>query len=276
MDPFELSLTRDELLVFLAIIGSKTMNGLEEDPLADLDDREIAERLNSGEQSLINRGLLVLDDENSATLDDTLVALVGSSVVPEATFLLNCLNPDGSNEPHYFNATAELLVEYQSSRPGIYVFDYLPTADALRNRFQALVAPLASVAGGEIEPAESDLRLTGDGLAQIISDCQEEKAEMAKQHLLAADWPATAAERFTHDCSTYPTWLGLVAWNLRTGDSAEGGGPVMIVQGESACWLIKNDGTDSDHVRVRSTTGPQGIDVLVALLDPLWKTLSTA
>ena len=58
MEPASLTLTRDELLAFLAIMGASTINGLGDDPLAGLSEAEIETRLNSGEQSLLNRGLI--------------------------------------------------------------------------------------------------------------------------------------------------------------------------------------------------------------------------
>ena len=141
MSHIVLSLTRNELLTFLAIIGVPTMNGLEDDPLEGLDERAIAERLNSGEHSLIQRGLLTLDEEtNEATLDDRVVALVGGSVIPDATLLLSEMKADGSNDPHYFNATPELYVEHFSPKAGIHHFEYLPNEDALANRLQGTVA----------------------------------------------------------------------------------------------------------------------------------------
>ena len=149
----ELHLSHDELLVFLTIIGVPTMNGLEDDPLEGLDERVIAERLNSGEQSLINRGLLVID-ENSVTLDDTLVALVGSSVAPDATFLLTRIEPDGSNEVHYFNVTSEITVEHYSPKAGIYRFTYIPDDEALTARLHTLLEPLGSAPE---PPAEKNL-----------------------------------------------------------------------------------------------------------------------
>ena len=262
----ELHLSHDELLVFLTIIGVPTMNGLEDDPLEGLDERAIAERLNSGEQSLINRGLLVID-ENSVTLDDTLVALVGSSVLPDATFLLTRIEPDGSNEIHYFNATSEILVEQTSPRPGIHTFEYLPDVDALGNRLEALLAPLSPLSGLNGE----ELSLPAEDMAQFMEQSKQDDGDAARQTLIQAGWAEEAAGRLAHDVATYPTWVGLVAWNLRNKEP-EGLDPVMLFQADDYCWLVEDAEDNGERLRISTVAGKQGKNNLMALIEPLKKT----
>jgi hypothetical protein len=258
-----LTLTRNELLVFLSVMGAKTMNGLEDDPLAGLEEHKIAERLNSGEQSLINRGLLVIG-ENSVTWDDTLVALVGSSVVPGATFLLTRIEPDGSNEIHYFNATSEILVEQTSPRPGIHVFGYLPDVDALGDRLETLLAPFSPLSrlNGE------ELSLSADDMARFMEQCKQDNGEAARQTLIQAGWPEEAAGQLVHDCATHPVWVGVAAWNLRNGEP-KSLDPVMVFLGDDHCWLVENAIDNTDELCIRCTTGVHCAEKLTALSAPL-------
>ena len=268
-DLVTLTLTRDELVVFLAIIGSKTMNGLEVDPLAGLEEQEIAERLNSGEQSLINRGLLAIEDDN-ATLDDTLVALVGSSVVPDATFLLTRMDPDGTNEPHYFNATSELLVEHGSPRPGVYRFDYIPDLEALNYRVQTLLAPLHAQSH-DVPDQESAVDLPASTISSFIEACRKGESEQATKILVDGRAMPELAEFLVQDCSTHPVWVGVVAWGLRQ-EKPEGGNSLMVFLGDDRCWLVENAEDNEDTVRVRQTAGQVCEKAFMSLLDPLGKT----
>ena len=267
MNDYLIELTKGELLVFLAIMGSATMNGLDDDLFRNLGDLEIAEHLNSGEQSLINRGLLIIDDDTAA-LDDTLVALVGSSVVPDATFLLTRIEPDGSNDVHYFNATPELLVEQTSPRPGIHVFAYLPDAEALDCRLEALLAPLRSLSGLNIEDLPAELSISADIMARFVEQCRQDGSDTAQQTLEQAGWPEEAARRLAHDCATYPFWMGVVAWNLRNGEP-KGLDPVMVCHGDDYCWFVENAENDPELLRLRPVSGIQCQTALSALAEPL-------
>ena len=270
----KLTMTRDELLVFLAIAGSKTMNGLEEDPFADLDDREIAERLNSGEQSLINRGLLVIEDD-AVTLDDALVALVGSSALPDATLLLTRIEADGSNEVHYFNATLDILVEHASPKPGIFSFTFLPDADALQSRIEMLLAPLRLLRGPDIDDLPAKLSLSADDMARFMEQCKEGDNAAARRTLTQAGWSADAAEQLAHDCATYPSWVGLAAWDLRNGEP-KGLDPIMVFQGDNYCWLVENAADNPKQIQLCLASGVECESKLAALAEPLLKTyLST-
>lgn len=263
-----LLLTRDELATFLAIIGIATMNGLQEEPLAGLDEREIAERLNSGEQSLINRDLLEMTGLGEVVLDDTLVALVGGSAIPDATFLLSLVNPDGSNDPHYFNATPELLVEHNSPRVGIHQFNYLPDAAALAERIQALLAAVSAAAG----VADGvDTQVDSATLASVIDLMRGKAWDDALALLVDAGISDPAVRALLADYTTYPSWVGVAAWDLRS-QEPQGGETVMVIGGDGYGWLLENVARDSDMVRLRQASGVECVQALTRLLDPLKRT----
>ena len=117
-----LNVTRDELMVILQLMGSSSMNGLPEDPWAGVPEREKAERLNAGLETLLNRGLVEARGADSLVLDDTLVALVGSCIIPDASLLLSVLSTSGEAEPRFLNATRQILVEHASPRRRISVY----------------------------------------------------------------------------------------------------------------------------------------------------------
>lgn len=260
-----LTLTRDEIVTFLAIIGVTSINGLDDEPVAGLDDREVAERLNSGEQSLIHRGLLDLTDPGKAVLDDTLVALVGGSAVPDATFLLSLVNPDGSNDPHYFNATPELLVEHHSPRVGIHQFDYVPDSEALLGRVQTLLSALQST--DAVAPGV-DVQIESAVLARFIELVQDKTLADAQAVLTETGIDDTVASTLLADYTTYPSWVGVAAWDLRSQDP-QGGETVMAIAGDSRCWLLENVAEQNDLVRLRQASSVDCVRAITRLLRPL-------
>ncbi len=260
-----LTLGRDELLIFLAIIGIPTMNGLDDEPLASLDEREIAERLNSGEQSLIHRGLLELNEQGQAVLDDTLVALVGGSAVPDATLLLTQVNPDGTNDPHYFNATPELLIEHYSPRVGIHRFDYLPDLETLTTRVKTLLAPLET-RDGSVEGV--DIQINSAALAKFIEAAQSKAQGAARLALAEGGVADSIAEMLAADYMAHPSWVGVSAWDLRS-PTPSGGQTVLVISSDNHLWLLENIAGQSDQVRVRQTSGKECIHALAALSAPI-------
>lgn len=263
-----LVLTRDELITFLAMLGLSTMNGLDDEPLGGLDEREIAERLNRGEQSLLNRGLLNFADPNEPILDDALVALVGGAAVPDATFSLSLVNSDGSNEPHYFHATPQLLVEQHSPRVGIYQFDYVPDMAVLTERVHNLLEALPSVFN---VVNGVDLQINSAILASFIELVQDRLLDDARTVLVDAGVEEVVVNDLLADYTTYPSWVGVVTWDLRSGEP-QGGETVMVIGGNGRCWLLENVAEQSDMMRVRQVSRDVCLQALTHLLEPLNRT----
>lgn len=258
-----LTLTRDELIAFLTLVGIPTMSGLEEEPLAGLEEQEIAERLNSGEQSLVTRGLLDFTKPEEVVLDDTLVALVGSAATPEATFLLSRVNPDGSSDPHYFHATPELLVEHHSPRLGIHQFDYIPDMVALTERVQALLESLPIAAS---EAKSVDIQIPSAALNTFVERAQEKELDAARAALVKIGMADSAVDALLADYTVYPSWIGIAGWDLR-GEEPQGGETVMVISGAERCWLLEAASEQHGHnmVRLRQASRDQCIHAITSL-----------
>lgn len=269
MEPASLTLTRDELLAFLAIMGASTINGLGDDPLAGLSEAEIETRLNSGEQSLLNRGLIEPQGADNVALDDALVALVGGAVIPEATFLLTQTQPDGLTDPHYFDATPELLVEHYSPRAGIYMFNHLPDPQSLVYRVETLLAPLHPLTDGRGRFARS---VSAAAMTQFLESSRKGDRDAAELALTTDGCPADMAAALAGECATLPSWIGVVAWGLREEQPA-GGNSLMAIMGQDGCWLVENVPDQSEQVKVRSASGRECEAAFVAMLQPLSQTL---
>jgi len=269
MEPISITLTRDELLVFLAIIGTSTMNGLDDDPLAGVSEREIAERMNSGEQSLLNRELITFEGQDNLVLDDVLVALAGGAVIPDATFLLTESGADGSVDPHYFSATPEVLVEHDSPRPGVFVFKHLEDPDALTRSVQMLLAPLHPLPEPE---SNARYQIPATAFSKSMELGRKGKVAAAQKGLVKAGLPADVSSALAEDLKTSTMWVGMAAWGLRE-EQPEGGDSVVAVMGSGRCWLVENVDGKPDDVTIRRASGTDCENHFVALLEPLQKTL---
>jgi hypothetical protein len=266
MTAASLSLTRDELLAVLHIMGTQSMSGLKEEPFAGLSELEIEERLNSGYETLTNRGLIEETGPDELMFDDTVLALVGACVIPETTLLLSYARPDGTSDPHYFCTTPELLVEHSSLRPGVHRFTHLPSGDALLDRAQALLAglpadrPAADGYGGT---------LADDGLATVLKRSRQHDAPAARPVLNDAGWPQAAAEALLEDCVDLDAfWTGIAAWGLRQAEP-EGVESIMAIVGRRRAWLVTSRPGEPAQLDVRTADGLECRRALLGLLGHL-------
>jgi hypothetical protein len=265
MEFASLTLTRDELLAFLVIMGVSTLNGLGDDPQAGLSEEEVEIRLNGGEESLTNRDLVTRNEQGEIVFDDMLVALVGSCIAPDATFLITRMAPDGSNEPHYFNVTPELLVEHSSPKPGVYQFDYLPDIGTLDECVQSLLADLQGSAGA----AEGQVvQIASSTLGACLAAVQQGKMDEACSALSQAVISAATIELFLSDIASYPAWVSVAAWELRS-PVPQGGETIMAIAGEGRAWLLESLVVPSDQVRMRQVSGSECVKALVRELEPV-------
>ncbi|HYF64482.1 MAG TPA: hypothetical protein VD886_16780 [Herpetosiphonaceae bacterium] len=270
MQPYSLTLTHNELLVILRLFGVESMNGLTAAPLAGLDERQVAERLNGGEATLVSRGLLQHQDDDTAILDDALLAFVGASVFPDAILLVSETRRDGTNIPVYFNAATALMVEHVSPRPGIYVFTHIPDSALLRQRVRMIAQ---GILGEAPAPAEHAVSIGDQDLADVLAQVRANDQAGAMQLLEQAGWPQAAIRPFVADLATATIVTGVAATGLRDADQPDSQS-IMIVRGATACWLIDQHAAgDPAMLRVRAVDGQTCLESLQALAEPLAKTL---
>ena len=267
----KLTVTRDELLALLQIMGASTMNGLPNEPLAGLAERERAERLNSGLQTLLNRNLAEARDANQLVLDDTLVALVGSCVIPAATLLLSALQPDGANEPHYFNAAPQILVEHELPSAGIHTFRYLSDGSALQSRVQSFLAGLQPISVA----TEFSITLSDERLTVVLQAARANQPAQAVNTLMAEKWPEAEARAFVEAAAGFPIYTAICATGLRD-ETAPTGQTRMAICSLVRCWLIRPTSQGENIFNVQAISGKDCIRAFVALCEPLAHVASAA
>jgi hypothetical protein len=259
-----LTLTTDELLAILQVMGASSMNGLGE-PLAGLSEREQAARLNAGAETLLNRGLCRIDGDQ-LVIDDMLLAFVGASVIPDATLLISAVQPDQSSEPVYFHATPYISVEHQSPRPGVHVFQHLPDANTLVNRIETR---LAVVATDRTRNARAEKWTIPDAsLNTVLVSLRNGNSAEARSILSHHGWAGAALDALLNDLATAPSWVGMVGWGLREAEPT-GGASAILYSGNDRYWLFT---PLPDQPELLAVTQPDGVAAATAftrLSEPL-------
>lgn len=278
----QIVLTRDELLVLLALIGVRSMDGLPEDPTEGVSQEELAIRLNSGEQTLTERGLLEFrlgegvgegveeaseNGEEQVILDETVLALAGAAATPEATLLVNRLDPDGSNAPHYFHVRETQLVEHGLPRPGIHHFVGLADFAELRQRVDTFLEPLNEIASPSPQRVGQWIGdVQGDALGRFFAAGQEQDPVAARKALVEGGMSEPLARQMAEDYVEHPSWVAIAGWGL--GQEEEAGiKNVVAIAGEDRCWLLQeNAQRPAEVVSVTAANGPDCRQAILKLI----------
>jgi hypothetical protein len=257
-----ITLSSDELHVFLALLGATALNGLDSPPFAGLSEQEVAQQLDDGRKSLVERGLLTLPVEHKKgiLIDDVLVALVGASLVPEATLIVTETCLGGAPDIHYFSATPELLVEHRSPSTGKFRFELVPGAGALAARLHSLLAPVAAAAGS----ADGAVETPAAAMTAFMAHCARGRAENARQALVEAGCAAELAVALSDDVQAGRSWAAASAWGLRQ-RMPEGADAAVAIVGRERCWLIRNSDHGPERVNVRQASGTECAESLEAM-----------
>lgn len=260
-----ITLTRDELGVFLRLLGVKALNGQPPANGAALSAEEEVIRRNSGEQTLQERGLLTFEAERHVTLDDTLVAIAGTAALPLASYMLQRVAPDGSRAAHYFSRGPDLLVEHTSPKPGIFVFRRIADAAALQQRVGALAAELAECAGSVPAAAE---QVQPKSVADFLSQASAGHWAAAEAALVGGGGSGRLAGDLVRALKAYPHWLA-VAGRADVEKQRVVSSTAMMVRGASCCWMFESDSNADGRVAVHALDGAACRDRLVALAQVL-------
>lgn len=262
--PLTLSLTTDELLAVLQVMGASTMNGLGE-PLAGLSERDQAARLNAGAETLLNRGLCRIENDQ-LVIDDTMAAFIGACLIPDAVLLLSAIEPNQSNDPHYFNATPYIAVEHMSPRLGVHLFMHLPTVETLKNRVEAMLAPVAVDTSRAAQP--ETWTLPDAQLNAALVAVRAGRGDEARRIFGAQGWSGQALDDLVDDLSTASSWVGLAGWGLREPTPANGTS-VILYAGRQRYWLFSPLADAEGQLMVSSPNGKGCVDAFLHLIQPL-------
>jgi len=269
MNSTKMKFVDDELMVILALLGSDSLGGQQEPEQQGLDEDEAAYRLERGERSLIERGLLFIDDDSQAFLDDSVVAVVGSCIVPDTMLMITVVNPNmRGNAVYYFYNTPHLTVELTSPTEGLYAFSIIPDFEAAVLRMQTLIAPL--LASDEDLSEEDTIRLPATVLTNVSRDGDFDSSSFVSEIGFALDSELALAENFLLDYRSQQIWTGMAVGGIRDGDIEQKTEGVIVVASNKGCWIVENAVHDPEYVQIHRANGAQAEKVFSDLVQSVY------
>ena len=258
-------LTRDELQMFLHLLGVKALNGQTQVNNAVVSAEEEAIRRNCGEHTLQARGLLTFEDDRHVVLDDGLVALAGTAALPQGTYMLQRVSPDGSRATHYFSRGPDLLVEHTSPKAGIFAFRQIKDVAALQQRIEELATELTECTGAVSQSTE---QAKPENVANFLSQFAAGNYAAAEAELVGGGCSPRLVGDMVRSLKSYPHWLAVAGWaDVNTQSVAST--TVMVIRGAHCCWMLESDSNPNGNVSIHTLDGEASRRQLAAMAQPL-------
>lgn len=270
--PMSIRLSIGELLAFLGILGCVGINGMDEEFLGALSSDELHDAMDRGETSLQERGLIALDDEGKLLLNDVLTALVGASVVPEASLRLVSWREGKRVAEAYYDATPELVVEHVVTKDRYHVFTQIRDRESLGTHLNSY---LADPTGDVTAVPMRRYTIPSAALAQCMELCSAQDMEHAARLLEAKGCAADAAHQIVEGLGSGRSWIGMVAAGLRGPSAPRAEGTMVVANGQS-CWVARTNADDPDTTILTATTNHESINALLGLFAPLEALMAAA
>lgn len=258
-----LTLSQEELYFLLVLLKSRRIPGMEGIFEVDASERERTNLLDAARRALVARGLVTLQVDGRATMDEFALAVVGTCVRPLFSVMMENTALDRSSGV-FWHGIQGLIVEHTLPQQGIHRFRALPAETELVRRI---------VGAAEVNPADVGISVEETvvmedafGRARKASrDEVDEKA--AREALVQGGAPERTAEKLAEILAQAETST-TVAFSRHI---YPGGGEELFggtaLSGPAGALLTVPTGTGSGEVRVRPLSRQDWRDWLGLMLE---------
>lgn len=258
-----LTLSQEELYFLLVLLKSRRIPGMEGIFEVDASERERTNLLDAARRALVARGLVTLQVDGRATMDEFTLAVIGTCVRPLYSVMMENTALDRSSGV-FWHGIHGLIVEHTLPQQGIHRFRALPAETDLVRRI---------VGAAEVHPAESSPKLAEvmvmeEAFVRARKASHDEVDEKAAQDALERGGaPAGEAEKLAALLAQAETST-TVAFARRSypegGEELFGG---TALSGPGGAIITVPTGTGSGEVRVRPLSRQEWRDWLAMMLE---------
>ncbi|GAP15463.1 hypothetical protein LARV_03251 [Longilinea arvoryzae] len=258
-----LTVSQEELYFLLVLLKARRIPGLEGIFEPDATEQERTHLLDAARRALVARGLVTLQVDGRATMDEFALAVVGTCVRPLYSVIMENTGLDRSNGV-FWHGIKSLIVEHSIPQEGIHRFRALPADSDLVRRFMgASEVHLSEDAG----PMEEGLVMQSafDKARQVCRDAGDEAA--GGEVLMQGGLSSQAAEKLAAILAgaENSTTVAFMRHAYPDGEEELFGGSALA--GPQGAVLTVPTDTGSGEVRVRPLTRQGWQDWLGLMLE---------
>lgn len=252
-----LTLSHEEVVLFLRLLGAPTMPGVGENPLAGLNPEQSQLILSSAERSLKARQIITVNPDKTITVERFALALVGPCVMPEFSVIATRTFKDTLPETLYFHAAQRMVIEHTITGPGLHTFTALLDRKVLLER---LVNFLKIQTQSQVTSQVGILPVTL--LRQVVKSTPNNGTNvntLLQQSGVSTELSSVLSQDFTNLIAN----LGVVVIDHQAEGKEQSNG-LALLQSESTFWQLDNNvpQTDQEMVSIRSISAA---DILTQL-----------
>lgn len=258
-----LTVSQEELYFLLVLLKARRIPGMEGIFEPDASERERTNLLDAARRALVARGLISLQVDGRATMDEFALAVIGTCVRPVYSILMENTALDRSSGV-FWHAIQSLIVEHSLPQEGIHRFRALPADTDLVHRMMGASEAKLHEESGPVQESVL-MQATFDKARQV---CRDEGDETAGREVLAqGGLPGPAAEKLAAVLASAEnsTTVAFVRHAYPDGEEELLGGTALA--GPQGGLLTVPSNTGSGEVRVRPLNRQGWQDWLKMMLD---------
>ncbi len=257
------SVSQEELYFLLVLLKARRIPGMEGIFEPDASERERTNLLDAARRALVARGLVTLQVDGRATLDEFTLAVIGTCVRPLFSVMMENTALDRSSGV-FWHAIKNLVVEHTIPQVGIHRFRALPADSDLVNRMMG---------ASEVKLREEAGPVPDAVLMQTVFDkarqlCRDEGDQAAgREALTQGGLSNPAAEKLAAVLAgaENSTTVAFVRHSYPDGEDELFGGTALA--GPLGAVLTVPTNTGSGEVRIRPLTRQGWQDWLGLMLE---------
>jgi len=260
VEPMNLLLSREELLLTLDLLQAASVPGLDADPLGELDEAQRQLALIWAGRALRARGLAQVDGEGELTLHRALLTAVGVCAYSNNAIFVFHWTADGETPSRYFgHMRGEDIAAHTRPEDVLHLFTLLPSKENL-------LAQVMAFCEYEDAPGEHayEMMVPTDDFVRARELANNGEADQAVD-LLTGDGAGGTAAAFIATLTHSPR-ISILQTLKQDGDTAVQKSDFTIVQNDEAAWLIAPARAEDDAVLLVKATGSGEVE---GLLDKL-------
>lgn len=258
-----LTVSQEELYFLLVLLKARRIPGMEGIFEPDASERERTNLLDAARRALVARGLVTLQVDGRATMDEFTLAVIGTCVKPLFSVMMENTALDRSSGV-FWHGIQGLIVEHTIPQQGIHRFRALPADTDLARRL---------LGAAEVKPHEAGAALDEVVVMQDAFDRARKASRDAGDEKTASDalmqggisrQPAEKLATILAEAETSTT-VAFTRYSYPDGGESLFGGTALSGPGGSILTVPSNTG--NGEVRVRPLTRQGWRDWLSLMLE---------
>ncbi len=260
IEPINIMLSREELLVVLNLLQANSIPGLDTDPAGELNEEQRALALHWGMRSLRARELARLNDNRTLVVHDALLTAVGVCAYSNnALFIYHWSGDDAPPTRYFSHIRGDDIAVHTRPEDVLHLFTLLPSKEYLFTQVME-ICEYEDMAASQLD----EMKTTETNFVRVRELVNKGDAPVAVGLLINSGAQAESAQLFVDTLANSPR-VSIFQTFKQESDETVKKGDFTVVQDNQQAWFISPAQTEngSPSLFIKPTTRDE-IEALLA------------